>query len=191
MFFKPKQSTMFLRRKSNSCILEDMNKNILINVLCVVAGLAAGYALFSVQAPKSADMAMNMDMSSGMDMSGDMDMSGMHNHPMVAVDTTQPVPTVSVEALKDTKDGYNLHITTENFTFTPEDINGDPTQGEGHAHIYVNDVKFARLYGNWFNLPAKALKDGENEIMITLNANDHSEWAISGQHVADTVVVTK
>ena len=112
-------------------------------------------------------------------------------HEMIQVDKNIPEPTISVEAIKDAKDGYNLHIVTTNYKWTPEKVNTSPIQGEGHAHIYVNGVKLARLYGEWFNISASELKEGANEITVTLNANDHSEWTLGEEHLSDTVIVTK
>jgi hypothetical protein len=114
-----------------------------------------------------------------------------HAHAELEVDATKPVPTISVEALKDAKDGYNIHITTTNYAWAPEHVNGAAVQGEGHAHIYVNGVKIARVYGEWFNLSESTLQDGENIVEVTLNANDHSEWMHKGEHIADTVTITK
>lgn len=71
--------------------------------------------------------------------------------------------------------------------FTPAAINRAPQDNEGHAHIYVNGVKFARVYSSWFYLPADALTPGENDVSVTLNANDHGEWTVNGVPVSSTV----
>lgn len=117
-------------------------------------------------------------------------MAMTHMHPMTELDPSLPVPAVSVEAIPDEKDGYNIHVTTEHFAFTPEMVNGDVVSNSGHAHIYVNGTKVARLYGPWFNLPSSALQSGRNEVMVTLNANDHSEWSRDGMHIMDMLVLT-
>jgi hypothetical protein len=110
-------------------------------------------------------------------------------HTMVEVDVALPVPTVQVEAFEDAKGGYNIHVRTTNYTFTPEAVNESPVPNTGHAHVYVNGVKVARLYGEWFNLPGDLFHEGENLIEVTLNANDHSEWALGGEHIAALVTV--
>lgn len=119
------------------------------------------------------------------------DMGSSHGaHPMLEIQAGKPIPTLSLEALKDSKDGYNLHIKTTNFTFTPESVGGPALSNTGHAHLYVNGVKVARVYGPWFNIGNALLKDGENTILVTLNADDHSEWARDGKHLsAETVLV--
>jgi hypothetical protein len=157
-------------------------KNYVIGGLCFLAGVVLGYIVFGIEKGATADMDMMGDMSTT---------SPMHMHTMLEVDTSIPIPTISVVAIKDAKDGYNLHITTENYTFTPENVNKESVQSQGHAHIHVNDIKVARLYGNWFNLPASYLQDGENIIKVTLNANDHSEWVIDNLHISSTITVLK
>jgi hypothetical protein len=152
--------------------------NYVIGALCFLTGVVFGSVVFGVE---------KKDVSA-MDMST---MSAIHMHTVLEVGTSVPVPTVSVVAIEDAKDGYNLHITTENYTFTPENVNEESVQNQGHGHIYVNDTKVSRLYGNWFNLPTSELQDGENLIKVTLNANDHSEWVKDGMHIFSTVAVTK
>jgi hypothetical protein len=48
----------------------------------------------------------------------------------------------------------------------------DTNPGEGHAHLYIDNVKRARLYGTWFHL--EDLEPGKHIIRVTLNANNHS-----------------
>lgn len=139
-----------------------------------VVGIAVGYALSSVHigtdSPAPAES---------------------HMHSMLRVDPASPTPTVSIEAERDAKDGYNLHVVTANFRFAPEHVNGEPLQNEGHAHLYVNGAKIARLYGSWFHLPGSALREGDNEISVTLNANDHSEWMTASGHIEATMTLVK
>lgn len=154
-----------------------MQKIILSGMISLVIGFVVGYLIFSgPQTP--AQMASMQNMES-------------MPHPMLEVDSSLPVPSVSLEAISDSKDGYNLHITTTNYTFTPEKVGESPTQNEGHAHLYVNGVKIARLYGPWFNISNSVLKDGENTVEVTLNANDHSEWMQNGTHISDIITITK
>jgi hypothetical protein len=62
---------------------------------------------------------------------------------------------------------------------------------QGHAHIYVNGVKVSRVYSKWYYLSSAFLKPGENNVSVTLNANDHSEWAINGTSISSSVRVRK
>ncbi|UTH50054.1 hypothetical protein KBW81_17825 (plasmid) [Loktanella salsilacus] len=117
------------------------------------------------------------------------DMGMLHQHPPLAVSQDAPVPTVTHLVFPDPMGGYNVQILTRNFQFTPANINRDPQDNEGHAHIYINDVKYARVYSDWFNLPASALLPGENQVKVTLNANNHSEWSVDDIPISSTVSV--
>ncbi len=89
--------------------------------------------------------------------------------------------TVDFNVTADLIGGANVEILTEGFTFAPENVNGAHVAGEGHAHIYVDGVKVARVYTPWFYL--KDLTPGDHEIRVTLNANSHEEYAVSGSNV--------
>ena len=112
-----------------------------------------------------------------------------HAHDSIEVPEGTPAPTLSIEALPDAKSGYNVRIETTNFEMLAENVNLNPTPGEGHAHIYVNDEKISRVYGEWFHLDGKLFKAGENTIKVSLNANDHSQWSVGGESIEIEVVV--
>lgn len=112
-----------------------------------------------------------------------------HSHSLAEVDPSLALPEVKAELLPDSKGGFNLHVTTANFRFTPELAGQAPRQGEGHAHIFVNGAKVARLYGNWAYLGAELFHSGENLVEVSLNANDHAEWVKSGVHIGASAKV--
>lgn len=136
------------------------------------------------------------DMDDGRAMSHDMTAMGAeqgeHDHPVLPVDPALPIPSLTHLVFPDAMDGYNVQILSRNFTFTPASINRESVANEGHAHIYVNGAKIARVYGNWYHLPASYLKPGVNAVTVTLNANDHSTWAMpEGELIASTVAVIR
>lgn len=98
-------------------------------------------------------------------------------------------PEVALTADKDPKGGWNLTLTVENFTFTPEAVNGENNPNTGHAHVYVDGQKSARLYGPHFHLPD--LQPGLREITVVLNSNDHSYYSVDGQRIEARVTVTQ
>ena len=114
-----------------------------------------------------------------------------HTHEVIEVAADAPAPTVTIEALEDSMSGYNLHITTNYFTFTPETVNQAVVQNTGHAHLYINDVKITRLYSSWFHIDEVLLAEGKNTVKVTLNANNHSEWQLAGETIASTITITK
>lgn len=91
-----------------------------------------------------------------------------------------PVPTVDFDLMKDTLDGWDLHIITSNFTFTPEKINTDPESGEGHAHLYIDDQLIVVL-GNWYHIDS--IPPGRHTIRVSLNNNDHSVYSVGGKYI--------
>jgi len=98
-------------------------------------------------------------------------------------------PTVAMTVTPDTVSGYNISLHTTNFRFAPEQAGAADAPGEGHAHLYVNGAKVARLYGPWTHLPS--LPDGRVHLEVTLNANDHRTLSVGGLpiHATKTMVV--
>ena len=91
-------------------------------------------------------------------------------------------PTLDIELMKDKVGGWNLHIITANFRFAPEVVNQNHAVGEGHAHVYLNGEKLARVYGPWFHIAT--IPEGEVVVKVTLNANDHRALAIADMPLA-------
>lgn len=117
----------------------------------------------------------------------------VHDHRGDTVQVSEGVdaPELSLAISKDPKSGYNLQLNTKNFTFAPQNASREHKEGEGHAHVYVDGEKVARLYGEWAHLE---LTEGEHKVEVTLNANDHREYA--DQYgvpvvVSETIVVEK
>ena len=116
---------------------------------------------------------------------------GGHGHmtsPLYEVPDGVATPGVDVTLHVDPKAGWNVQIDTTAFRWAPENASTTPVMGEGHAHLYVDDHKVARVYGGWYHLGS--LEEGEHEIRVTLNANNHSDYAKDGQVIADMDVVT-
>lgn len=114
-----------------------------------------------------------------------------HNHDaMIDLSGMANPPSVRLMAVADTVSGWNLHIQTDNFTFSADQAGGEHDDGYGHAHLYVDDVKISRLYGEWAHLGS--LTPGEHVIRVTLNANSHEALAVNGKIIAaETTVIQK
>ena len=93
----------------------------------------------------------------------------------------EKIPSVELKISEDKVSGWNITLLTDNFSFTPESVNEQATQNQGHAHIYINDIKIARLYSPYFHLGA--LPTGEHEIRVTLNADDHSAFVFNNKPI--------
>ncbi len=104
------------------------------------------------------------------------------------IEAEAPVPTLMLHILPDGAQSRNLHIMTQNFTFSPTGVNGDHVPGEGHAHIYVNGVKQPRAYSEYVHLDA--LPKGTHDIRVTLNGNTHGYLAVDGVPIEATTTMT-
>ena len=108
-----------------------------------------------------------------------------HSHEQYEVTDGELVPAITdLSVEKDAKSGWNVSFQTENFEFTPGNVNSDHIPGEGHAHIYVDSQKVNRLYSNNYHLGE--LTEGERDIRITLNTNAHSEYTVDGETINAT-----
>lgn len=111
-----------------------------------------------------------------------------HAHEMLNVESSSAPEISTLDVEPDSKSGWNIHFTTKNFKFAPEKAGKKHVVGEGHAHLYIDGEKITRLYSNNYYLGD--LSEGEHEIKITLNTNDHKEYAVSGETVESTYIIT-
>ncbi|UWQ99859.1 hypothetical protein K3729_03420 [Rhodobacteraceae bacterium S2214] len=139
---------------------------LLLFIIGLTFGFGSGFLVAGGMGPSSHDHAGHGDM--------DHDMSGL-------LEWEGTAPDLSIMLMPEMGDAANLHIMADGFTFTPETVNTDPTQGTGHAHIYIDGVKLARAYSNWFHIDH--IETGQ-VIRVTLNADNHAEWGKDGQPLA-------
>jgi len=92
-----------------------------------------------------------------------------------------------MDLAKDPTGGWNVTLRTTNFAFTPEAVNQPNTPNTGHAHLFVDGVKLARLYGPHFHMPD--LAPGQHEIVVTLSSNDHSIYRVDGVRIEARAIV--
>ncbi|HYF27402.1 MAG TPA: hypothetical protein VD931_16780, partial [Baekduia sp.] len=95
---------------------------------------------------------------------------------------------VALHVTADRMAGHNLHVTTKGFRWAPQRASGAHRAGEGHAHLYVDGKKQARLYGAWYHLGD--LAKGRHTIRVTLNGNDHGDYVRDGRAVGASRTVT-
>ncbi|MEO0914921.1 MAG: hypothetical protein AAFY59_18390, partial [Pseudomonadota bacterium] len=115
-----------------------------------------------------------------------------HSHgSMRVVPEGAAAPTLALAAAPDTMSGYNLHLMTENFTFSPAKTGTETEAVEGHAHLYINDVKVGRVYSNWVHIPADWLGADMNAVRVTLNDNMHNDWAVGDKMVAAEIMLER
>lgn len=159
------------------------NNPIAVVVISLVLGLGA-ISLIVNAVSSSEQQSHHIEMSS--DHHGGDNMTS-HPHAMFMVDPAN-APTVGLTVEEDEISGWNIKIDTTKFTFTPENVNGANIVGEGHAHLYVDGKKVARLYGPNFHYNENF--DGVKTFKVTLNANDHSDYAVGDEAIYDEQQIT-
>lgn len=111
----------------------------------------------------------------------------MHKHgePLDLNADTAPVVDLQVIPLDD--GSYNVRVQTLNFMFAPHHVGMEPVAGEGHAHLYVDGEKVARVYGEWHHL--ESLPEDADMISVGLFANNHQPLAVDGTEITDMVML--
>jgi hypothetical protein len=96
-------------------------------------------------------------------------------------------PGVTVTATPHPVEGVDLVVEAEGFRWAPENADGEPVHGEGHANVYVDGEHHGRLYASRLHLP---LEPGPREIRVTLNDSHDEPVHADGEPVEDTTSVT-
>lgn len=109
-----------------------------------------------------------------------------HDHDAMVDLPVDGAPSLAVQLMADPVSGWNLHVQTEAFRFAPEHAGGPHVPREGHAHVYVDGVKIARLYGNWMHL---AELPEAATVAVTLNSNDHKMLSVAGEVLRATATL--
>lgn len=119
--------------------------------------------------------------------SADQSQTQHHHHKQLEISANQATPTIELVVHPDQVQGWNLELKVTNFNFAPAQVNAASKTSEGHAHLYINDKKVTRLYGNWYYL--SELPSGSNTLKVTLNSNGHESLVHRGQPISDTEVI--
>lgn len=94
---------------------------------------------------------------------------------------------VDATAHVDTKSGYNLEVTLEDFVLSAQNVNGDHTPGEGYVKVAIDGQYHTRLYENWLKIPV--LEPGTHTIMASLFSNDHAPYHWDGNPIETSITV--
>ena len=175
--------------------MQEKNKDTLIRVLCLVVIIlmviiVQPYFRASTAQPATPAMAgmMNVNANSPTDFTNPA-MPGMmlKTFPLDTVDSSKTVPTIAFTFDRDTlADGWNLHLITTHFTFTPQLEDQAAIANQGHVHLYIDGV-LTVVYGPWFHVDA--LAPGPHTITVALAANDHSLFTYGGAKIQATQTI--
>lgn len=113
---------------------------------------------------------------------------GMDHDHSKTVEAEGDAPTLKAQITADPISGWNLQLMTTHFTFAPEDAGAAHVNGEGHAHVYANGQKVARIYGDWYHIDN--LPEGDVTLLVTLNSNDHRTINVNGAAVEAILTIS-
>ena len=112
---------------------------------------------------------------------------GDHGSPLELTAGT-PVPEVAIDVTPtDTPGMFTIDVTLTNFTITPENIDGDPIDNEGHMHLLLDGEKVERFTELTHTV---MVPEGEHLVEVELNANNHQPYAVDGVPIRAGVTVT-
>lgn len=138
----------------------------------LASGSVSGFGFNAKTAPDNTGMDHSMHQMDGM----------KHDHDRIQ-EVEGDVPSLMLHLQSEGNCTFNLHMMMENFRLAPENVNGPHVSGEGHAHLYVDGEKHARIYSEWVHFTAPR---GSKAIEITLNSNDHATLAHQGKPIRAT-----
>ena len=153
-----------------------MNNLTKFNIIKTLFIFVLSFTLFSC-----VDNLDNNDKKEAMDHSS-MDHSSMDHG---VVETSYHNMDVKIYVSKDEMSGVNIKLETTNFTFAPENVNKENVDGEGHAHLYIDGVKWGRLYGKHVHIGN--LSEENHVFKVTLNANNHDNYSHHNMLIEDEV----
>lgn len=104
----------------------------------------------------------------------------LNAHPQFNIPEGAVAPTIMLHPFKDSMGGWNIHIMTKGFIFSPQNAGKDDVMGEGHAHLFVNGKKVARVYGDWVHLN---VGKGTNKVKVNLTTNSHKDYFYNGKAI--------
>ncbi|WP_239024148.1 hypothetical protein [Paraglaciecola marina] len=110
----------------------------------------------------------------------------IHQHQSREIGSGIPIPKIELTAFRDVIDGVNIHVSIANYVLSAPDLATKSVVSnegflQGHAHVFVNGSKRQRLYGSDIHIPQSWLKDGVNQVAISLNSHAHENW-VSNEH---------
>ena len=96
-------------------------------------------------------------------------------------------PKLSMIISKDPMQGWNLVLQTQDFEFSPEEAGKDFVPNTGHAHLYINGMKTARIYSHYYHFPD--LPPGQHTVTVSLSGNDHSYYMVNNARIETEAVI--
>ncbi|KGJ91702.1 hypothetical protein GAB14E_3184 [Colwellia psychrerythraea] len=113
---------------------------------------------------------------------------------LIELPSIKKVPSIDIYSEKDAVNGYNIKLEVKNYLLeSPNNTDNVHSTNivNGHAHLYINDTKVMRIYGNSFHVPENALLLNTNKLEVTLNNHHHQTWSANGKPIKDIIFIKK
>lgn len=107
---------------------------------------------------------------------------------LLEVNPDAPTPGVAIELAETDMPGmFDLTVALTNFAITPDNVDGDPVDNEGHMHLLIDGEKVERFY----DLERQVMvPEGEHLVEVEINANNHSAYTVDGVAIRAGETVT-
>ena len=109
-----------------------------------------------------------------------------HDHEN-SLDVSQLVnpPMVSISGVETETGEVSLNFSVENLELVPVDPPSEHKSGQGHLHLYVDGASIAMLHETTYTVTD--LTKGSHSFRITVSTNDHREYSVDGEVIADSI----
>ncbi|MBO8163185.1 MAG: hypothetical protein H0Z34_05585 [Brevibacillus sp.] len=91
------------------------------------------------------------------------------------VEEQQSMPELQVKHEVKGKD-LHLQLSVSGFSFSLENMGKQNKQGEGHAHLYVDGKKVAKIFDRHFVY--RDLPPGRHQVVVELAHNNHESYGV-------------
>ena len=111
-----------------------------------------------------------------------------HSHDdVLEVNADAPTPAVEIELTETDVPGvFDLAVSLTNFTITPDNVDADPIDNEGHMHLYLDGERVERFFDVDHQL---TVPDGEHVVEVELSSNSHLAYAVDGEPIRAVATV--
>lgn len=111
-----------------------------------------------------------------------------HSHDdVLEVNADAPTPAVEIELTETDVPGvFDLAVSLTNFTITPDNVDADPIDNEGHMHLYLDGERVERFFDVDHQV---TVPDGEHVVEVELSSNSHLAYAVDGEPIRAVATV--
>lgn len=99
-------------------------------------------------------------------------------------------PEVDIEVQPDSDDSWDVHLTVQNFRFSPSGVKPKAVKGRGLVYLFVDGALVSRLRTPECHIPGDLVPRGTHTVTARLYADDGTVWAVDGDPVESAADIT-